>query len=73
MYRKCVVSLIVRDGCYLRQCDGPPTIHADAKAEERYLNLEQLGKVLQILSQILPGILIFMVRAASLFQLHKIR
>ena len=40
-----------------RHHDGPPTIHADAKAEERYLNLEQLGRVLQILSQVLPGIL----------------
>ena len=33
-----------------------PKIFADSRAEERYLSLEQLGKVLKILSQRLPGI-----------------
>ena len=32
-----------------------PIILADSKAEDRYLSLEQLGKVLKILSQRLPG------------------
>lgn len=40
---------------YCRKHEGPPTIHADSKAEGRYLSLEQLGKVLQILSRNLPG------------------
>lgn len=34
---------------------GPPTIHAGSKAEDRYLNLEQLGKVLKTLCDALPG------------------
>lgn len=40
---------------YCRQHSGPPVIHADSKAEERYLNLEQLGMVLKGLSEFFPG------------------
>lgn len=38
-----------------RNHNDPPTIHADSEAENRYLNLEQLGKVLEHLNATLPG------------------
>ena len=40
---------------HFRQHGGSPTIYANSKAEERYLNLDQLGMVLDTLSQRLPG------------------
>lgn len=39
---------------YYRQQNGPPTIHTHS-AEGKYLNLEQLGMVLQTLSHQLHG------------------
>ena len=47
----CVINIIV----IMCICSKKPTILADSKAEDRYLSLEQLGKVFKILSQRLPG------------------
>ena len=40
---------------YYREIGGPPSIHSDTKAEDMYLELEQLGKVLRTLSGTLEG------------------
>ena len=39
-----------------RKSSEPISIHADSRAEERHLNLEQLGNVLTNLSEKLQGI-----------------
>ncbi len=60
----CVLIIMI---IMYRKHNGPK-IFADSRAEERYLSLEQLGKVLKILSQRLPGIFLYYLQKSYLMQ-----
>ncbi len=49
----CIIIIII---IVIRESGGPPSILSDTKAEDMYLELEQLGNVLKTLSGYLEGV-----------------